>query len=172
MPPTTGDPGGLFGWWQLASATFALPGSVILAGAVWRVWLWYFGRSDKNRETEQTTGLSLQQQLRVDIQANRERIDTRTDRLFERQAAMLAEEQKENHELRNDRDRGWALARYWYWRFRDQFNQLRNAQTIALAASRRLVAAGLIADIDMPTFDPLPAVISDLEDPIPRQVSP
>lgn len=153
-------PAGL-GWLQLLLTGASVPGGVGIGLTIWRLWVWRFGSGhDKAMELEAATEQNLGK-----------RNDARVESMFSMMQNTLTQRNVEIAELKEDRDRGWQLARHWYFAFASLVPQTRQAWAIASATSRRLLGAGLITEAEMPLLHALtlPDPIPDLEDPAPKK---
>lgn len=147
--------GQTLGWLQIVLTAASLPGTAAIAIGLWRLWLWYFGRADTQRQSDESAEARLS-----------ERTDQRVEKLLDRLEKLNIEKDAIILHISEDRDRGWALARHWYYCFRDLVPVTRQAMTVATSASRQLLKHGLIVEAELPVFDnAIPAIMPGLEDP-------
>ena len=137
------DPGP---WWAVILG--GVPGA---ASAGWVAWQWFANRNDTNKQRDQTATLTVQQQMQADALAMSKRIDERTELADRRIAQEMTELRAQAKELALDRDKGWNLARYWYWEQRQIGHEMRDAQQLALSLAYQMQRKGI-----WPEGQPLP----------------
>ncbi|MFL6709251.1 MAG: hypothetical protein ACJ8HI_13695 [Massilia sp.] len=152
-------------WWVVAMAS--LPS---IASGFWVSWRWWVERGDKLHDGT----LTREERIQRDLDDQRMQLSKRDAEWFDRLRIELARTEEKLKETEADRDRGWALARYWHRYTHELFRQFRNiAHDTANVMQWAVWVKKHYPDVEMPQVEipPRQEPPMNLEDPL-KQASP
>lgn len=159
--------GSLFATWQIITAAIATPTAGVVGLAIWKIWIWFFGRKDDNVHRTKLSDMTYEQQLQAAFLSAGARMDENTKWIIEQLRGSLDEAEERKNMCEQEVARWNEIAQYWYWNFREREHDIRDSRQLALSMSQLLLKSNIITEKDIPSWPPQVKIIA-LEDPFPK----